>query len=286
MPGLGFWDTGEFQALGPCWASPTPRAIPATRCCCGWPRWCSSRSATRRSAPTCCRPCSCRAPRPGRGRRRPGHPPGGHRASSAASCWRSRPSRGATPCAPTRTRFHLFLSALLLVLLLAGPSGSGGRPPRRPLAGRGCRRASAVRRQPRPDPAAGAGHRALRAARRTRGSCGASGGWCSPASRRSPSPRSRCTPTCPSARRWGRRSTTPIPRTGSGPTPAAMSPAASATSCSASSSRAPSTPCRSLARRRPGRCGACWKRTWVSRSGHRLAGLVAGIWRRPRLMTS
>jgi len=35
MPGLGFWDTGEFQTIGTTLGIAHPRAIPATPCCCG-----------------------------------------------------------------------------------------------------------------------------------------------------------------------------------------------------------------------------------------------------------
>ena len=87
---------------------------------------------------------------------------------SRARCSRSRPSRGRTRSAPIPTAFHLFLAALLLVLLLGWAI--------RERAGHGAARVAGSLRaaivlrglagQPRADAAAGAGRRAVRAGRR------------------------------------------------------------------------------------------------------------------------
>ena len=122
------------DARARCWASPTPPATPATRCCCGSRRSCSSRSGRPRSAPTCCPRCSCRAPRRSRPSPSSSSPAAGGWASSAASRSRSRPSRGATPCAPTRTPSRCSWSACCWCCSSRGRSGSAPAA-RAPAAG-------------------------------------------------------------------------------------------------------------------------------------------------------
>ena len=89
------------------------------------------------------------------------------------------------------------------------------------------------------------------------------------------------TPTCPSAPRWTRRSTTPIPPTGCARTPRAASRAASGTWCWASSSGARSTiplPTSAPERRPIGRGRPrCLRTAGVARGGARAAGPPAAL---------
>ena len=154
-PGSASGTRASSRPSAPRSASPTPRAIPATRCCCGWPRWCCqpfgepALRANLLSALLVSGAAALTAVAVVQVTRRPviGLAAGALLAV-APIAWEN--AVRADPHA-----FHLFLGALLLVLLLAWASRErAGRAGAGPLAGRRRGRLRHLARQPRPDAAA------------------------------------------------------------------------------------------------------------------------------------
>ena len=157
---------------------PSRPAIRPTRCCCGWRRSCSSRSATRPSALTCCPRC-CVAAACGI-------------VGATVACLTKRlvvgVGIGIAFAVASRVwaiglhadphAFHLFLIALLLLLLVVwADRHKAGRPDQDRAARSPLPRFSASPRQPWADPAARAGSGAVRASRLSAASCAACGSW-------------------------------------------------------------------------------------------------------------
>ena len=269
MPGLGFWDTGEFQTLGPVLGIAHPT---------GYPSYVPAAVAGVRAAPAVRRPGTAREPavgaarlgrrRPRRRGGRPGHASRGHRPRRGRARWRWRPSRGRTRSAPIPTALHLFLArAAAGAAARLGHPGAWRATACRPLAGGRGRLLRRLARQSRPDAAAGARASRCSCWPSRPGSCGSSGGWCWRALAALVADHGRCcTPTSPSAPRCTRRSTTPIPTDLGELQLPRLRPAVHG-----------HLPRHAVAGgRRSGRSGRCSRRTWASRPGRSLVGLVGG----------